>query len=254
MAGKAIFVVGTDTEVGKTIVTGAIAAALRAEGLNVGVWKPVQSGAVIGSGSSDAERLIRYSGIAESPENVAPYSFRAPLAPMLAAEAEGVQLMKEALRRAGEPLYERYNALLVEGAGGIAVPLTNDALAIDWIAELRAPVLIVARSGLGTINHTLLTAAMLREKGLTVLGVVLNDGADEKFRLTGSCDQGDFRGNDPSFASNAQMIERYGGLRIVGRFPFVPGEPESKELADIACTCLDLSAVKAVLMKRNDEK
>jgi len=84
--------------------------------------------------------------------------------------------------------------------------------------------------------------------------LLLTAGADEKFRLTGSCDQGDFRGDDPSFASNAQMIERYGGLRIVGRFPFVPGEPESKELADIACTCLDLSAVKAVLMKRNDEK
>lgn len=253
MAGRTIFVAGTDTEVGKTIVTGAIAAALRAEGLSVGVWKPVQSGAVIGSGSSDAERLIRYSGITESPDQVAPYSFRAPLAPMLAAEAEGVLLTAEALRQAGEPLYARYDALLVEGAGGVAVPLANDALAIDWIAELGAPVLIVARSGLGTINHTLLTAAMLREKGVTVLGVVLNDGAEERSRLADHNDRREGsenrNGNDLSIATNAQMIERYGGLRVLGRFPSLPGEPESKELAYIARTCLDLSTIKAALLK-----
>ena len=107
---------------------------------------------------TDAERLLKSTGINERPEAVAPFTFEAPLTPMLAAKQAGVTLTLNELIAAGLPLTKRYEALLIEGAGGVAVPLTEDALMVDLISELGIPALIVARSGLGTINHTLLTA------------------------------------------------------------------------------------------------
>ncbi|SEG46058.1 dethiobiotin synthase [Paenibacillus sp. UNC499MF] len=174
---RGIFVTGTDTGTGKTVVTAALAAALRSEGWNVGVWKPVQSGEPLGSGRSDAERLAEGSGVSDPPEEVASFTFSAPLTPWLAAKAEGVHLTMEMLYAGGKRLCSRYDAMLVEGAGGAAVPLTEDALLAEWIAYLRMPVLIVARAGLGTVNHTLLTVSFLRQFGIDILGVVLNEGA-----------------------------------------------------------------------------
>lgn len=238
---RGLFVTGTDTGVGKTIVTAAIAAALRADGLNVGVWKPVQSGDRIGSGLTDAERLLRGSGIDDKPDAVAPFSFPAPLAPVLAARAEGIRLTLEALRESGEPLVKRYEALLVEGAGGVAVPLTDDALVIDWIALLRLPVLIVARSGLGTVNHTLMTVSMLRQYGVDIVGVVLNDGADS------AADAND-KGIDSSIGGNAELIERYGHLKVLGRFPRLQAEPNPAALALLAQSSLDLNSIKEAIL------
>ncbi|MBD2869988.1 dethiobiotin synthase [Paenibacillus arenilitoris] len=230
---RGLFVTGTDTGVGKTVVTAAIAAALRAEGTNAGVWKPVQSGGLPGGGGTDAERLIRGSGIDERPDAVAPYAFSAPLAPSLAAAAAGASITIGELIAAGKPLAARYEALLVEGAGGVAVPLSDDALIVDLIATLGLPALIVARSGLGTVNHTLLTASMLRAAGVPVAGVVLNDG----YSLNPERD-------DPSVVMNAGLIERYGGLRVLGRFPHVGDDPASAELAAAAARSIDLAPVK----------
>jgi dethiobiotin synthetase len=215
---RGLFVTGTDTGVGKTVITAAITAMLRAEGLNAGVWKPIQSGAPLGSGLTDAERLLKITGLKERPEAVAPFTFEAPLTPMLAAKQAGVNLTLKELIAAGLPLTKRYEALLVEGAGGVAVPLTEDALLVDLISELGIPVLIVARSSLGTINHTLLTAAFLRNHGIPIIGVILNDG-----ELTELND-------DPSFATNAQLIEQYGGLEVLGRFPHLKAEATSETL------------------------
>lgn len=136
---RGLFVTGTDTSVGKTIVTAAITTALRAEGLNVGVWKPVQSGARLGIGLTDSERLLQITGIDERPEAVAPFTFEAPLTPLLAAKQAGVALTLKELIAAGIPLTKRYDTLLIEGAGGVAVPLTNDDLmVVDLISELRS--------------------------------------------------------------------------------------------------------------------
>lgn len=204
---RGLFVTGTDTAVGKTVITAAITAMLRAEGMNAGVWKPIQTGAPLGSGLTDAERLIRSTGINEQPGAVAPFTFEAPLAPMLAAKQAGVMLTIKELIAAGLPLTKHYEALLIEGAGGVAVPLTDGTLMVDLIAELRIPALIVARSSLGTINHTLLTASFLQNRGVPIVGVILNDG-----ELTETDD-------DPSVATNAQLIEQFSGLKVLGRFP-----------------------------------
>ncbi len=232
---RGLFVTGTDTGVGKTVVTAALAAALRDEGLNAGVWKPVQSGALIGDGVTDAERLLRITGINERVEAVAPFTFEAPLTPFLAAKHAGVTLTLKELLAAGEPLMKRYEALLVEGAGGVAVPLTDDALVIDLISELRIPALIVARSGLGTINHTLLTASFLRQRKIPIIGVIMND-----CNLTNPDE-------DPSTAANAELIERYGGLKVLGRFPRLPEDTAVETLIHNVLTTIQVTSIRQAI-------
>ncbi|MCR2805204.1 dethiobiotin synthase [Paenibacillus soyae] len=230
---RGLFVTGTDTGVGKTVVTAAIAAALREDGWIAGVWKPVQSGGLLGGGTTDAECLLRWSGVAERPEAIAPFSYEAPLAPMLAARLAGVKLTLEEVVAAGAPLAERYEVLLIEGAGGVAVPLAEDALVADLIAELRVPALIVARAGLGTINHTLLTAAYLRQRHIPIAGVVLNDGASASA--------------DPSAVTNAELIEQYGGLKVLGRFPRLDGAMNRGTLAHAAREAIQLGQIRQAL-------
>lgn len=220
-------------------MTGAIVAALRSEGLHIGVWKPVQSGASIGTGITDAERLLQCTGIAERPETVASFTFQAPLTPMLAAKQAGVNLTLEGILAAGEPLMKRYEALFIEGAGGVAVPLTDDALMVDFIAKLRIPVLIVARSGLGTINHTLLTISLLRHRDISIVGVVMNDGEHSKQQ------------DDPSAASNAALIERYSGLKVLGRFPCLHPVMNTQTLIEAVREKIELMPVRQALEIQN---
>ncbi|WP_431090890.1 dethiobiotin synthase [Paenibacillus sp. 8b26] len=230
---RGMFITGTDTSVGKTIVTAALAATLRAEGLNAGVWKPVQSGGLLGSGATDAERLLQSTGICERPEAVAPFTFEAPLTPMLAAKQAGVTLTLKEIIAAGEPLIKRYKTLFIEGAGGVAVPLTDDALVIDLISALHIPVLIVARSGLGTINHTLLTVSFLQQRGIPIVGIIMNDS-----ECINPLD-------DPSAAANAELIERYsGGLKVLGRFPRLHDEANAEMLIHSVRRTIQLAPIR----------
>jgi dethiobiotin synthase len=231
---RGLFITGTDTNVGKTVVTAALAAALRAEGHNLGVWKPVQSGASIGSGETDAERLIQLAGMDESAEAVAPFTFDAPIAPFLAARQAGVNLTLQEICEAGKPLMKRYDSLLVEGAGGIAVPLTKDALVVDLISELRIPALIVARSGLGTVNHTLLTAAYLRQYRIPIAGVIMNDVMPDS-------------NEDLSIFGNKALIESYGGLKVLGRLPHLPSTANPDSLIHIVRETVQLAAVRQTI-------
>ncbi|HBU80968.1 MAG TPA: dethiobiotin synthase [Paenibacillus sp.] len=232
---RGLFVTGTDTDVGKTIVTGALAAALRAENLNVGVWKPVQSGALLGSGETDAERLLQYSGIHERAGEVASFTFQAPLTPMLAAKQDGVAIMLQEIIAAGQPLIQRYESVLIEGAGGVAVPLTEDSLVVDLISELRIPALIVARSGLGTINHTLLTVSYLQQHGVPIVGFILNDGDSKEMY------------NDSSAATNAELIERYCGIPFLGRIPRLTGEINTELLIQVIREKIQLTPIRQAI-------
>ncbi|WP_029881390.1 MULTISPECIES: dethiobiotin synthase [unclassified Paenibacillus] len=232
---RGLFVTGTDTDVGKTIVTGALAAALRAEDLNVGIWKPVQSGALLGSGETDAERLLQYSGIHERAEDVASFTFQAPLTPMLAAKQDGVDITLQEIITAGQPLIHRFESVLIEGAGGVAVPLTEDSLVVDLISELRIPALIVARSGLGTINHTLLTVSYLQQHGVPIIGFILNDGDSNEMY------------NDSSAATNAELIERYCGISFIGRFPRLTGEINTELLIQVIREKIQLTPIRQAI-------
>ncbi len=172
-----LFVTGTDTAVGKTVVTGGIAAALRAEGMNVGVMKPVVAGLVQHEGrdiSEDVRFLETAAGIIEEEDLIAPYRLPLPAAPQLAAEQAGVVIDPAHMLEAARTLERRCDLLLVEGAGGWLVPIRTDYLMRDLARDLAAPVLVVARMTLGTINHTVLTVEAVQAAGLPVLGIVLN--------------------------------------------------------------------------------
>jgi dethiobiotin synthetase len=185
------FVTATDTGVGKTFVTAALAAALRARGHDIAVFKPVQSGATADDPSGDAALL--------GADCV--YAFAAPLAPLVAARAEGRTIeLEPILARAGE-LAREHELLLVEGAGGLLVPLADDLDVADLAVALGLPLVVVARAGLGTVNHTLLTIEAARARGLEIAGIVLNGKSDE------------------STADNAALIEAGSGVRVLAQIP-----------------------------------
>jgi len=163
------FITGTDTGVGKTLVASAMAALFRGRGIDVGVMKPVSAG-----GDKDARVLIEAAGVRDPLELVSPIRLKEPLSPNVAAEREGVTIDLDLIVDAYTRLSDRHDLLIVEGAGGLLVPLSNHVTIADLAVQLSLPLLIVARAALGTINHTLLTAEAARARGLDVLGVIYN--------------------------------------------------------------------------------
>ena len=176
-----LFITGTDTDVGKTYVAALIARSLAAGGHRVGVYKPAASGCRAdrqgGLVSDDAVALWEAAGRPGELAEVCPQRFSAPLAPHLAARAEGKRLDPQRLRAGLEPWLRRSDVVLVEGAGGLMSPLGDDEYMADLACDLGFPLIVVSRNVLGTINatlQTLITASVFRE-GLTVAGVVLNN-------------------------------------------------------------------------------
>lgn len=162
--GPRLVIVGTDTDVGKTVVS-----ALVVQGLGAHYWKPVQSGLEEGGDSGRLQRLLDLP-----PERVLPeaYRFEAPVSPHWAAERQGVRIDRQKLELPSSD--QLPGPLVVETAGGLLVPLRRDWLQIEQIAHWQLPVLLVARSGLGTLNHTLLSLEALERRRIPVLGLVLN--------------------------------------------------------------------------------
>ena len=176
MAPRGIFVTGTDTGVGKTIVAATLARLLRINGVKVGVMKPVTSGCRVVAGkpvSDDAMLLCQAAGTGLS-EDVAPYCLREALAPAEAAKIDGIRIDFSAIKEAFDRLASSYDYVIVEGAGGLMVPLSGGLLVADLARQLELPLLVVARPGLGTINHTVLTCFAAQQMGLQVAGVIIN--------------------------------------------------------------------------------
>jgi dethiobiotin synthetase len=156
-----LVVCGTDTDVGKTVVS-----ALMVQGLGASYWKPVQCGL---EGGGDSDRVRELLGLPTDRVLPEAYRLKAPVSPHWAAEQEGQRIEAEQLA-----LPEVLGPLVVETAGGLLVPLRLDWLQIDQLHLWNLPVLLVARSGLGTLNHTLLSVEALRQRGIPLLGIVLN--------------------------------------------------------------------------------
>ncbi|WP_025321598.1 dethiobiotin synthase [Deferrisoma camini] len=171
---RVVVVAGTDTGVGKTRVAAALAQALRNRGARVGVFKPAETGCEAPDRPGDALALVRASGCAEPLDRICPYRFREPLAPAVAARREGRAVDPAVLDRCMEALAAAHDWVIVEGAGGLLVPLAEGVLFADWVEARGLPVLLVGRLGLGTINHTLLSARHLRDRGIPLLGTVLS--------------------------------------------------------------------------------
>jgi dethiobiotin synthetase len=172
---RGVFVTGTDTGVGKTVLAAAICAALAARGERVAALKPVITGLdeEPGEWPPDHELLAASASADQTPDDVALYPFGPPASPHLAAELGGASIEPAAIVAAARQAARGADALVVEGVGGLLVPLTPAYLVRDLAAELALPVVIAARPGLGTINHTLLTLEAARGAGLAVAGVVL---------------------------------------------------------------------------------
>lgn len=203
MTSRGFFITGTDTGVGKTVVTAALAAALRARGVDVGVMKPVETGVApepVAGESSDAEVLARAAGVDDPLTLVGPVRLREPLAPLVAARREGREVCLRTLMTAFRTLRERHAVMLVEGAGGLAVPIAPGLLMADLAGELALPLLVVARPSLGTINHTVLTVAFARAAGLRVAGIVINGTPAEP---------------GPAEETSPAVIEELSGARVV---------------------------------------
>ncbi|HWF12447.1 MAG TPA: dethiobiotin synthase [Candidatus Acidoferrales bacterium] len=183
------FVTGTDTNVGKTVLSALLVAALDAH-----YWKPVQTGAVEGT---DRESVRKWTGISEDLLPSEKYRFDPPVSPHLAARAAGIELHLDDFELPAAPADAKW---IVEGAGGVMVPINTCELMRDLMRRIGFPVVIAARTALGTINHTLLTFAALRELSLPICGVVMI--GDEN-------------------VENRRAIEHYGNVRVVGHIPLL---------------------------------
>jgi len=201
---RGLFVTGTDTGVGKTVLAASIAAALRARGERVAAVKPVVTGLEdppdpAWPAPADHELLAAATGCA--PAEVTALTFAPPLSPHLAAELAGSQIQPAALVMAARAAGARASVLVAEGVGGLLVPLTPGYLVRDYAVELGLPLVVAARPGLGTINHTLLTLEAARAAGLTVAGVVLTPWPAQP---------------GAALASNRATIEALGRVEVAG--------------------------------------
>lgn len=187
---KGLFVTGTDTGVGKTVVSAWLTLALDAE-----YWKPVQTG--LRQGETDSDAVRRLTGLPEARFHRPAYELQAPLSPAAAARREKVSISLGDFSLPGPPAGAR-RPIVVEGAGGVLVPLNDSDLMADLMKRLGLPVVLVARTSLGTINHSLLSIEVLRGRGVELAGVV-------------------FRG--PPDAENREMIESLGHIRVLGELP-----------------------------------
>jgi dethiobiotin synthetase len=175
---KGLFIAGTDTGVGKTFIAAGLASALRAKGVNVGVFKPFESG--VGTGHADYRLLKEAAGSKDPDDWICPYRFEEALAPQVAAERAGVEIDWCHVTDCFESIAIKHDFVIVEGAGGLLVPLAEGKTNIDLVKECEFPVLLVARLGLGTINHTLLSLEALERRKIFCDGVVLNQTTETR--------------------------------------------------------------------------
>jgi dethiobiotin synthetase len=222
-----LLVTGTDTGVGKTVVACALARGLRAAGRRVTVMKPVETG--VTEMPDDALRLRDAAADPAPLDEICPYRLRAPLAPAVAARLEGVTVDLAHLEALVRRRLASADVLLVEGAGGLLVPIADSVTWADLAARLRLPLLVVAANRLGTINHCALTARVAESTGLTVLGFVLASTE---------------RAHDLSAATNAAAISALTGLPCLAELP---------HLDDPDAAILDVRAFLAAASKILDK-
>ncbi len=199
--GKVFFITGTDTGVGKTIVTAILGALLQAKGYNVGVMKPVQCG------GQDARFLKKFLNLSDSLEKINPYFVKEALSPHLAFSRAKKTIDVQKIIQTAQELQGRHDILLIEGAGGLMVPLKENYFVLDLIKDLNAEVIIVSRLGLGTINHTLLTINQVRDAGLKVKGIIFNTSRLGALGLPEK--------------TNPETIHRLTGVSVLGTIPFL---------------------------------
>jgi dethiobiotin synthetase len=233
---RGCFIAGTDTAVGKTLIASALARCLRQAGVKVGVMKPVETGTDC-TLPSDADRLRASIGCEDPLDLISPYRFSAPLAPLAAARQAGVRIHTERILAPFKTLAARHEFLVVEGVGGVLVPITDRVDVRDLICLLELPVLIVGRATLGGVNHALLTVQALRQREIAIVGLVLNQTMPHR----ASSDE------QRQCEATVSLVRELSGVRVLGPLVYQEGlsrdwegalarlvqEPMIRELADL---------------------
>jgi len=218
-----LFITGTDTGIGKTLVAAAIADWFKRHGHRAAVCKPIATGCSRrreGLVSEDAEFLAHHADAKFPLNTICPQRFAEPLAPAIAAERAGQTIEWNAIDAAIQTMSRESDVLIVEGVGGVMVPIARKILVLDMIVWLGLPAVVVARAGLGTINHTLLTVQALRNANIPIAGVVINKYPPET----------------PPIAeeTNPRAIEKWGSVPVLCMVPEFKGPAIPTLPADVA--------------------
>jgi dethiobiotin synthetase len=235
MRAKGFFITGTDTGVGKTIVAGAVVTALKFLGVKTGVMKPVETGCSREGGKlfpNDGLFLRRIADIDDPVALVTPCCFESPLSPMAAAEIDASQVNVEEIKKAFRTMAAKYGAVVVEGIGGLMVPISKDYYVAELAAEIGLPLIIVARPGLGTINQTMLTLNHALRAGIDVAGIVINYSSPPEHSLAEK--------------TNPGVLSRIASAPLIGTFPYLK-EVRGETIGNAVREALDLEAIKAYL-------
>ena len=215
MKAPGIFVTGTDTDVGKTVLCAALILGLKAKGVDAGYLKPLGTG-----GEPEGEGLVspdvlfvrQVCGLHDPVSQMNPFCLREPLCPLVAGRLEGVHISITQVRAQLRQALGLHRFTVVEGVGGVMVPLTTRLILLDLMVDLDLPVLVAARPGLGTINHTLLTIGAVRDRGLKVVGFIFSGPSPSL-------------PPDPAIPHNAELITDFCGVPFLGTLPWQTAGP-----------------------------
>ncbi|WP_058486603.1 dethiobiotin synthase [Defluviitalea phaphyphila] len=208
---KGVFIVGTDTDVGKTIITAGLIYVLRSNGYNTSYFKGALSGALEKENMlipQDTKIVSEVSNLKEDYNNITPYVYKTAVSPHLAAKIENKPIKLNVIKEKYSYLKEKYDYIVAEGSGGIICPLIDDKRGLytleNLIKDLKMSVIIVARAGLGTINHTVLTVEYIKKIGINIKGIIINNYKEEIL-----------------YDDNIQMIEKLTKVPIIGKFKYI---------------------------------
>ena len=238
---RGVFITATDTGVGKTLVASALVWCLTQRGIDVGVMKPIETG-VSGSAKarSDGARLRRAAGNHDPMAEICPYTFRLPVAPLSAARAEGTTVRIATIIRAFHALRQKHTFMAVEGVGGVYAPLTSSLNVLDLLYRLKLPAIVVGQSGLGGINHALLTLHALRQRNIPILALVLNQRRPVRTKTARLQEQ-----------STVTLLRRLSKVPVVGPIPYRPrvNQEWNKDLVRLAETAPITRLARLVLAR-----
>ncbi len=235
MSNKIFFVTGIDTNVGKTFISLLLLLAFQQRGLNIGYMKPVETGVKINKYGFidylDGSYLKKNGGLTVDLESITPYTFKFPLSPYAASNFENKTIcIKEILLKFYE-LNDMYDYMIVEGAGGMLVPLKKEHFIIDIARYIDADVILVTKAGLGMINQTLLNIEYAKSHDIKIVGIIINNALNE---------------HDESVLSNKKILSKYTDIPIIGDISYMKSRDNLKDidfLRKLALKCIDIGSI-----------
>jgi len=232
---KGFFVTATDTGAGKTVITAALIKTIALLGVRACGMKPIETGCIREGDvlvPSDGMFIKTVARMEETVNYISPCCFEAPLAPMAASEIEGIPVNFEEIKKAYRELSENYEAAVVEGIGGLLVPIKKDYFVLDLARDFGLPIIVVSKPGIGTLNHTLLTVNYALKEGLSVAGIIINYVSPPQDTL--------------SEDTNPEILKQISPVPIIGVFPYLK-DLESNTIEKAVVKNLDIDIIRKYL-------